>query len=610
MAEPTKLVETPWITHLLQILDPRTRRRIGVLVGMMVIAAAVEACGIGLIMPFIAAVSGPESVARNALVERLHSWSGARSWNDFMFLAAVVLLTVFIAKNAFLALLAYVQAKIGYSAYRSLSQRLMHAYLTKPYAFHLQRNSAELIRNVTLEVNGVITGVLLPLLGLLAEVLVLVALLALLIAVDAIVAIAAIGSLVVAAWLAQRLMKPPIQRFGQHRLASSADQIRWLNQGIGSVKETKLLGREAFFESAFARANTAYTEASRVIVTLNQLPRLLIETFAVTGMLIVVMVLLARGADSAATVPILGLFGMAAIRIMPSTSKILTSLNSIRYYHSTVESVWRDIAEEPVTGESVNEARRERVACRNMAPKLELQGVSFRYQGADRFAVENVTLDIPPESTLGIVGPSGSGKSTLLDVMLGLFEPQQGRILFDGADLKAKRKDLQASVGYVPQSVYLTDDTIRRNVAFGYADDEIDDEKLWLALRQARLEDFVRAQPAGLNSVVGERGIRISGGERQRIGIARALFNDPRLLVFDEATSAVDNKTEQEIADLIYSLTTGRTVIIVAHRISTVRRCRRIVYLRQGQIEGQGTFDELMQGNAAFRETVTAGVAQ
>jgi ATP-binding cassette, subfamily B, bacterial PglK len=609
MADPTRVVEASWISHLLHILDLRTRRRIGGLVGMMVVAAAVEAFGIGLIMPFIAAVSGPESVARSALVQHLFSWSAASSWNDFMFLAAVALLTVFIAKNAFLALLAYVQAKVGYSAYRSLSQRLMHAYLTKPYAFHLQRNSAELIRNVTLEVNGVITGILLPLLGLLAEVLVLVALLALLLAVDAIVAIAAIGSLAVAAWLAQRFMKQPIERFGQHRLASSADQIRWLNQGIGSVKETKLLGREAFFESAFARANTAYTEASRVIVTLNQLPRLLIETFTVTGMLIVVMVLLARGADPAATVPLLGLFGMAAIRVMPSTSKILTSLNSIRYYHSTVESVWRDIAGESSSGAAIHEARHDPVAPSNSAPRLELKGVCFRYQGAHRFAVENISLDVQPESTFGIVGPSGSGKSTLLDVMLGLLEPQQGRILFDGVDLTAKRSELQASVGYVPQTVYLTDDTIRRNVAFGYADNEIDDEALWQALRQARLEDFVRAQPAGLDSVVGERGVRISGGERQRIGIARALFNEPRLLVFDEATSAVDNKTEQEIADIIYSLTGGRTVIIVAHRISTVRRCQRIVYLREGQIAGQGTFDELMQGNAAFRETVTDGAA-
>jgi ABC-type multidrug transport system fused ATPase/permease subunit len=342
----------------------------------------------------------------------------------------------------------------------------------------------------------------------------------------------------------------------------------------------------------------------RSLMFLSAIPRLVIDTLAVTTMVAVALLLLARGQDLQSIFPVLGLFAAAAIRLMPSASRIANGLATLRFHYAATEVIYQALidTEEYVTDPGVPEPERDREANFGFERSLVLEHLSYRYPSMPGPAIDDVSLEIPKGDWVGLIGPTGAGKTTLIDLILGLYVPTSGRILVDGRDMKDDVAGWQRNLGYVPQDVYMMDDTVRRNVAFGLADQEIDDDGVWQALRDAQIDGFVRLLPGGLDAMIGERGDRLSGGERQRLGIARALYRDPEVLVVDEGTANLDNETEAAIVRTLAALKGNKTIIAISHRLAFVRDCDRVYLLKQGKVRNSGTVSELASTESAFRE--------
>lgn len=597
------------------IFDTREKYQMAALSALMLGAASFEVLGIGMILPFIGLLSNPGMLGDSRLLSRLYDSLGMTSVQQFMLFVGCALLAVYLVKNVYLAYLGYAQSKFVYDKQASLSRRLLDAYLHSPYTFHLQRNTAELLQNITKEVIRLTGGIMLPALMLLTESLVLVFIIALLLAIEPYVALVTLTVIGMITFLIQHLLKNVLKKYGEKTTLHGGLMIKWVNQALGSVKETKILGHERFFVDSFHASSQEYAHASQMFTTLNNMPRLLVETVVVGGMLLVVVMMLTLGNDMHGMLPILALFAVAATRLMPSVTRILSALNSLRFGSSATATLFQDLDNAQVERASESQISNEDKASESgrstsvYTSELELRQVWYKYPGADLWSVRNVSLKIPRGSSVAFVGPTGAGKSTLVDLILGLLKPEKGCLLVDGVEMGYVITRWQGTIGYVPQSIYLLDDTIRRNIAFGLRDEEINDIKIWQALRSAQLEAKVKSLSQGLETYVGERGVRLAGGERQRIGIARALYNDPEILVFDEATSALDNKTEKEISEAVASLIGQKTLIIIAHRLSTIKSCRQIFFLKNGMLLDSGAYSELLNRNHEFELMVGKGIS-
>ncbi len=380
-----------------------------------------------------------------------------------------------------------------------------------------------------------------------------------------------------------------------------------INQGIGSLREIRILGKADFFQETFADAASRYAGAARIFSTVNACPRLVLETLAAFG-LVAVVLFLSSTKNPETAIPAVAMFGMAALRIMPSMSRIMSAISSIRFYRPALDAVLNDLmlveklgglppAPAAFGDESKSSALR-------FTDKISITDLSYQYPATSTPAISHLSAEITKGSSVAFVGYSGSGKSTLVDLILGLLTPTGGSISVDGIDIRSSLPSWQRHFGYVPQTIYLLDDSVRRNIAFGIEDQAIDDSKVWRALEAARLAEKFRAHSDGLNAHVGERGVRLSGGERQRIGIARALFHEPDILVFDEATSALDNQTEREVAETINALRSSKTLLMVAHRLSSIINCDRIHFMKSGTVADSGTFEEIVARNEDFKKMI------
>ena len=592
------------VRDLLRLFSRRDKITAAGLVVLLVAAAGLETLGIGLIVPFIALFSDPNLVItdpRFASVYRHFSLTQ----REFVFASGIALLLLYVFKNAFLAGITHLQQRFTFWKQTRLARDLFSAYLRAPYVLHLHRNTAEIARNLTTEVNGVFVGIVSPLFALAAECLVCAAIVVFLLVIEPTITLVAVGVLGASAAVFYMLVAPRLRASSERRAQSSAAQLKWVNQSLGSLREIRILGKEQHFIDEFTRATSRYAQSARVYLTTIMMPRYFLETLAVAGMLIVVLALSLRGEPPQSAVPMLAMFAMASLRIVPSLARMMSSFSTIRFFRPALDVVVKDMALRPDPASAGGAAASRAPLAFERA--LELKKVWYRYPGAAAPALDALDLRIDAGSAVAIVGASGAGKSTLVDLLLGLLAPEQGEIRVDGVDVRTHLHDWQRLCGYVPQAIYLLDDSVRKNVAFGLTDAEIDDEKVWRALAAARLEEKFRASPEGLDAMVGERGVRLSGGERQRLGIARALFSEPRFLVFDEATSALDHQTEREISETIESLHEDKTVVIVAHRLTSVMHCDRIYFMQGGRISDCGTFDELASRNPEFRRT--AGLA-
>jgi ABC-type multidrug transport system fused ATPase/permease subunit len=563
------------------------------LFGMMMLGGISEAIGIGLIVPYISLINNPDIIEKNKKLARLYSSYNFGTHENFIFWCGILFFVIYMTKNLFTYFLMRAQNKFIYGKEVSLSRSLLQAYLRQPYTFHLQKNSAELINNLA-QASRMFQGVLIPIFTILIESIVVFSIaIILLIArpVPAILAGVVLGGMTVGFY---QMIRKSVRKAGLDQKNNGEMMIRWLSQSLGGIKETKILGRESFFVDYFTKHVRGYVDATGFIQIASQMPRLVLEVMSIFGIVFAVCYTQLQGKSLPDLVPTLGLFGLAVVRLTPSLNRILSNLAVIRACKSAVDTVYGDLIEFPdlIVGQNhvIKEAKIQPMILRN---SIEIKNLFYKYPDTQEFALNGVSINIPKGSSVALIGTSGAGKSTMVDLILGLLDPTSGEITIDGLELSKIKAPWQRSVGYIPQTIYLTDDSIRGNIAFGVPAGEIDDAKVWKALAAAQLDTFVKSLPKLLDTFVGERGVRISGGQRQRIGIARALYYDPEILILDEATSALDNATEKEVSMAINSFSGKKTMIVIAHRLTTAEKCDQIFKLSHGKVVAQGTFLEV-----------------
>jgi ABC-type multidrug transport system fused ATPase/permease subunit len=580
-------------THakLWQLLTAPQRRAAIVLGFMMLIGMFLETLGIGLMIPALALMTQPDIASKYAALAPYLEKLGNPPREQLVVYGMCALLLVYAAKVLFLGFLAWRQSKFVFNLEVSCSQRLFEGYLHQPYTFHLQRNSAHLLRNATSLVSDM-TQVVQQSLLLVAEVFVLIGITALLMAVEPLGAILVVGTLGVAGWGVNRVVRKHILVWGQKRQFHENLRFQHLQQGLNGVKDVKLSGRESHFLSQFRLHSLGSAKVTQRRVAFKAIPRLWLELLAVAGLVLLVIVMLGRGKPVDLLLPTLGLFAAAAFRLMPSANRIIDGLQAVRFtlpvidlLHAELKQIDNTVPDETAKTIAFNEA-------------ITLEKVSFCYPGASENALIDVSLIIKRGTSIGFIGGSGAGKSTVVDVLIGLLIPGAGEVKVDGVNIRPNIRGWQRLIGYVPQSIYLTDDTLRRNIAFGVPDEQIDEASVLRAIHDAQLEKFIEGIPEGLDTIIGERGVRLSGGQRQRIGIARALYHDPPVLVLDEATSSLDAATEVGIMEAVGALHGVKTILIVAHRLTTIRQCDQVFRFERGRLVEEGDVASVLAGQS------------
>lgn len=586
---PEKTVISSTTHKLLAILTPSERRQAFVLLVLMLVGMVLETLGVGLVIPALSLLTQPNPLSHwPALMSAFPGFDGLSRERVIIF-GMLALVVAYGIKTAFLAFLAWRQVGFVYRIQADLSQRLFSGYLCQPYTFHLERNSAQLIRNAMSQVAD-ITNVMQQGLVLGTEVLVISGIACLLFLVEPFGAAIVVGVLGLTGWTMHRITRRRLLRWGEQRQHHEGLRIQHLQQGLGGIKDVKVLGRETEFLAQYRLHTSASSGAMGRLTLIQLLPRLGLEMLAMTGLAILVLVMVWQGKPVGALLPTIGLFAAAAFRLMPSANRVILALQAVRFSLPVINTLHGELrlwdANKPPLPPVPFSFQNE----------LRLEDVTFTYPGTETSALQNVSLTIFKSSSVGFIGGSGAGKSTLVDILLGLLFPSAGVVSVDGVNIRGNLRGWQDSIGYVPQAIFLTDDSVRRNVALGLPENQIDDDAVWRALEAAQLDGFVRELPQGLDTVVGERGVRLSGGQRQRIGIARALYHDPSVLVLDEATSSLDTATESGVMDAIRSLHGKKTILIVAHRLSTVAHCDRLFRLENGRLVEEGTSNPVLSG--------------
>ncbi len=575
-----KMTRRPF--HFLQsiglLLSPAERATFVVLIGMMLVGVVLETIGIGLVIPTIALFSRQDIGTRYPQLQPLLALLGHPSGRTLVIYGLLAIFGVYLVKTVYLSVLAWFQNRFIFGIEERLSQHLFSIYLHQPYVQRLQRNSAQLIRNVSAEINLFANSVLTPFMQLLTETLIMAALFAILVRTEPYGTLLVMAVFGLVGLLYNRIVRNKVAGWGESRQYHEAMRQQHLQQGLNGVKEVRLFGRERYFLDQFAAHNHESIRVGRLNTTVGQLPRLWLELMTVGGLFVLVLAMLSGSGDPESVLPKLGLFSVATFRLIPSVNRILFSSQILKYCSPVMLLLTREFA-------GGVESRPDTMPGKGkFHDTIELRNIGFTYPGASRPALRNLNMTISRGASIGIVGPSGSGKSTLVDIFLGLLDPDAGSLVVDGRPVRDDVRWWQSQIGYVPQSIYLTDDTIRRNIAFGIPDDRIDEAAIAAALKAACLDGFVAGLPEGLDTPIGEHGARLSGGQRQRIGIARALYHDPSVLVLDEATSALDLATEKGVVDSIRALQGLKTIIIVAHRLSTIEHCDEVYSVREGMI--------------------------
>jgi len=565
-----------------RMLKKSERRGLGMIFVLMLIGTVLEMFSLGLVVPIVGLLVNPDYIDRVPLVHRLF---GDLTTTQYVLGAMGLLVGVYFLKTLFLIWKTWVQRGFSNDVTVRIAQDLYENYLRQPYPFHLERNSAIMIRNSQSSAS-LMGGVIDPLLLIASEFLVsggLLVLMLLLEPVGSLSAIAVFGSFSI---VFRRITSSRIAKWGEAQDFYKGSIIQHLQQGFSGVKDIKILGREDYFIAGYNRDLSGNAFVQRRYAVAQTLPRFSMEllTIICLGLLVSLMVVSNKAIGD--ILPVLSLFGAAAFRLLPSISQVINSFMSININRPIVNNLYNDLSLKIPTTTTDQKSRK-------LLNRIDIEGLSFSYARTTRDALNAVSIHVRRGEAVGLIGSSGSGKSTLVDVLLGLLEPTSGRVCIDGIDIRENLRAWQDQIGYVPQSIFLTDDTLRRNVAFGLPKDKIDDDAVKSAIRSAQLEEFVASLPDGIETLVGERGVRLSGGQRQRIGIARALYHNPDVLVLDEATSSLDTETEHGVMQAVQALQGDKTVIIVAHRLSTVEYCDRLYRLENAQIVDEGTFSEV-----------------
>ena len=575
--KPLKAYRLVW-----RLLTSRERTGLGWIFFLMLIGAVLEMFSLGLVVPIVGLLNRPDYIENIPFVQEIF---GTLTQAQYIAGAMGLLVIVYVLKTIFLVWKNWVQRGFSNTVTARVGNDLFETYLRQSYAFHLQRNSAVMIRNAQ-NSSTLMVGIIDPLLLVASEFLVSGGLLALMLWFEPIGSIATVVVFGCFSWLFRRFTSRRIRDWGEARSFHVGKMIQHLQQGFGGIKDVKTLGREEFFIDEYSKHLSATAFIERKWSVAQSLPRLGMELLTIICLALLVSIMILSGRSIDHILPILTLFGAAAFRLLPTLNQVINSFMSIGINRPILNYLYDDLGLS--TAEYLNRTKHG-----HLANQIELSKLYFVYEGTEREALSGVSLTVARGEAVGLIGSSGSGKSTLVDILLGLLEPTSGNVLVDGHDIQENLREWQDQIGYVPQSIFLTDDTLRRNVAFGLPKEKIDDDAVKSAIRLAQLEEFVASLPDGMETLVGERGARLSGGQRQRIGIARALYNNPDILVLDEATSSLDTETERGVMQAVQALQGDKTVIIVAHRLSTVEYCDRLYRLENAQIVDEGTFSEV-----------------
>ena len=561
------------------IFTPSQLRKCVFIVLAMIIGAILEAIGIGAILPLISIMGNQDFLTVYPNVAQYAEIFGITTHIEFIMAATFLLLILYVIKNIYLVWQNKMQIDFAIQNQIYYSEGLLAEYLHKPYLYHLNHNTATLLRNVN-------SNIMVSTFTLLTEVITAVTIWLLLVVIDAFTAIIVAGFIGSLLYFIIKGFRKKITEQGKIQNEYSALYIKCINQSLGAIKETKVSCKEEFFLDAFRKAYFEYGKANGKFLFMNQLPRMLIETIIVCGLLLVIITKLLLGNQPAEIVPLLGVLALAAFRLMPSANRIVNLSNGIRFQMPFFNELYEDLLIIKNKGAKETETCLQKLESRmDFKNMISVEELSFAYSEIEKQVLSNISFSIPKGKFVGIVGPSGAGKTTFVDILLGLLPPSSGRISVDGKNIYDDIRTWQANLAYVPQSIYLIDGTIRENIALGVDEKEIDDALINKVLQMAELYDFVQELPAGIDTTVGERGVKLSGGQRQRIGIARALYYQPQVLVLDEATSALDNETEKSITDTILKLKGQITIIAVAHRLTTLAQCDFKVKFENGKAE-------------------------
>lgn len=552
---------------------------------IMFIGALFELVGVSLILPFVQIVMEPNIIEQNKIMKTIYEYFNIHSINHFLLIIAISLIVVYIIKNLYLLCMYYAQYTFTFNNQMRMSTKLMDCYLKKPYTFHLQKNTAEIVRSVTVDVSQLFTLVLNCLL-LLSELLVSLMLGIFLLAMDIFITTFVIGFLTISMFLFFFIFRKKLKIYGLNNQKYNGQMIKWINQSLGGIKEIKIMHREQFFVNSFSYNGNEYAKNRKKFEFINQIPKLMLETICIVGMLILVAIMLFIGKDMSNLIPKLAVFAMAAFRLLPSINRINNYINIILFHKPSIDLIYKDLKE---TNNLVNNKTKDAKVNEiktdfDLNKPIEISHISFKYPQTNKYVFKNISFEIPIGKSTAFIGPSGAGKTTMADIILGLLKPEDGEILVSGINVYDNPRKWSEKIGYIPQTIYLSDDTIRNNIAFGIEENKINDKAVWKALEQAQLKEFIQNQKDKLNTLIGERGVRLSGGQRQRIGIARALYSNPEILVLDEATSSLDTETEQAVMEAIDSLHGKKTLIIIAHRLTTIENCDLVYKIENSNI--------------------------
>ncbi|MEO0706199.1 MAG: ABC transporter ATP-binding protein [Cyanobacteria bacterium J06649_5] len=605
-----------YLSKVLYILSG-SRMQLVLLLGSFVFASLLEALGVGLIAPFLSIAADP-NIARESILQGLLSFLQLTSDSQIVTGLALMLIVVFCVKTAVYFFCKLYILKYSYWQKNRLEVRLMETYLRIPYIFHLNKNSAVLVKNIAIEAHQFTTNSLIPLLEIIANIIVMTVLLALLAYSDISLLIVALVIILPTILVFARLSRR-VKAWGEIMSTANHNMIAAINHGIGGLKETKVIGCESHFEQELHSYSKQYSDAAVRSDAFRVLPRVSIEAILVVFLLVfIVFSQLVTGRSLSELTAVMGLFAVASIRLVPAVSQILSALGQIRFSLFALDMLCMDLKEteqfnqdgtqksrlavstpSQIASQMARNLGHDRAPQSSMAPlpfnyEVALEGITYRYPSAEAPAIKDFSLTLRKGESIALVGKSGSGKTTLVDILLGLLEPEQGDITVDGRSAYEDIRGWQNLLGYIPQSIFLTDSTIEQNIAYGVPVEEIDNERLQQAIAAAQLEELIDQMPDGVKTEVGERGVRVSGGQRQRIGIARALYHGREILVLDEATSALDTETEQLVSEAINALAGSKTLIIIAHRYSTIEKCDRIYELSNGELEQSGTYSEVI----------------
>lgn len=566
------------------VLDRKQKINLLFLLLIIFVGAFVELLGVSSILPVVNVATSPETIEQTWYLSWLKQILGLQDAGQMLIVLSVILIIIYIFKNIYVTMMYNMQYSFIFGNQKKLAVKLMDCYMHQDYLFHVSKNVAELQRNVTSDVNGFFT-VVLNFLQFLAEISVCIVLVLYLLMQDFVTTMAVAILLFVFVGLFAGLFKKILGEKGRKNREVNVQVTKWILQSFSGIKEIKVINAEDFFIYNYNKYYSQFATLQRQQSMLTFVPRPVMETVCICGLLIaVILKLTIDSSDIASFIPTLSVFAIAAFRMLPSFNRITGYLGGIMFSKPSIDAIYQDLKE-------VEQLQRHRESIEKneenmpLTKLIQMNQVSFKYPESDKWILKNADIEIKKNSSVAFVGASGAGKTTAADLILGLLEPTEGRILVDGTDIRTNMAAWHEKIGYIPQTIYLMDDTIRANIAFGIDEADINEAGIYNAIKEAQLDEFIAQLPDGIETEIGDRGVKLSGGQRQRIGIARALYRNPEVLVLDEATSALDNDTEKEVMEAIDSLHGTRTLIVIAHRLSTIQNCDEIYEVGNGKFQ-------------------------